>query len=110
MDVGVVLLVAFFGWLAWMALKPRKGPVMVCPTCGHHGETATRTKGSMAIEIVLWLLFIVPGVIYSLWRLSTRRAVCAQCGAETLVPPTSTVGQRVLAGAVTRPAAEKAEP
>ena len=110
MDVGIVFLVVVFGAFAWWALKPKKGPVMVCPTCEHHGPAAYRTKGSMAIEIVLWLLFIVPGLIYSLWRPSTRRAVCAQCGAETLVPPNSPVGQRVLAGAVTRPAAEKAEP
>ena len=83
---------------------------LICTACGTIGKPRTVTRGSIFIEIVLWLLFIVPGLIYSLWRPSTRRAVCAQCGAETLVPPNSPVGQRVLAGAVTRPAAEKAEP
>lgn len=97
MDFGMVFLVVVFGAIAWWALKPKKGPVMVCASCGHHGHAGYVTKGSMAIEIVLWLLFIVPGLIYSLWRLSTRRPVCAKCGAEQLVPPDTPVGRRLLA-------------
>ncbi len=69
----------------------------VCTVCEHHGPAKMHTKGSTAIELILWLLFIVPGLIYSLWRLSTRRPVCAQCGSEQIVPATSPAGQRVLA-------------
>jgi hypothetical protein len=70
----------------------------VCTTCGHHGKPAKRTPGSFLIEVVLWLCFLVPGLIYSLWRLSARHEVCAGCGARTLVPANSPVGQRVLGG------------
>ena len=35
-------------------------------------------------------------VVYSLWRLTTRRDVCAACGSATLVPPDTPVGRRTL--------------
>lgn len=57
-----------------------------CMTCGTDGRSKTRTRGSIFIEIILWLCFLVPGVIYSIWRLTTRRQVCAACGAENIVP------------------------
>jgi hypothetical protein len=47
------------------------------------------TRGSFWIEIALWLLFCAPGLIYSIWRLTTKRKVCPNCGAEDLIPPTS---------------------
>ena len=68
----------------------------VCTTCGHCGPTVQRTKGSFAIELILWLCFLIPGLIYSVWRLSTRGAACAKCGSSTLVPADSPVGQRML--------------
>lgn len=57
-----------------------------CMTCGADGKPTKNTRGSIWIEIVLWLMFIVPGLIYSIWRLTTRREVCAACGSEALVP------------------------
>ena len=45
------------------------------------GKTVTR--GSIWIEIILWLCLIVPGLIYSIWRLTTRRQVCSACGAAS---------------------------
>lgn len=57
-----------------------------CMRCGTEGPPKTRTNGSILIEIVLWLMFLVPGIIYSIWRLTTRRRVCAACGSEQLVP------------------------
>lgn len=67
------------------------GAVQHCLTCGHEGRSAKVTRGSFLIEVVLWLCFIVPGLIYSLWRLSTRHEVCGNCGAATIVPPGSPV-------------------
>ncbi len=64
---------------------------MYCKSCGHSGPTATKTPGSLAIEIVLWLMLIVPGIIYSLWRISARKAACTACGSTDLVPPDSPV-------------------
>src|SRR4051812_29106904 len=62
-----------------------------CTSCGHLGATKTRTKGNLGIEIVLWLCLIVPGLVYSIWRMSSRTQVCASCGAATLVPADSPV-------------------
>lgn len=57
---------------------------MVCPACGTRGEPKQITRGSTGIELVLWLCFIIPGLIYSLWRLSTRHPGCPSCGAAMI--------------------------
>ena len=93
--VALALLVGLF-WALFRILVPKKGPPMVCTNCGNHGAPKRITRGSTAIELVLWLCFIVPGLIYSLWRLTTRRQGCAECGAAALVPPGSPVGQRMI--------------
>lgn len=72
-----------------------------CMTCGVDGLTKTRTRGSIFIEIVLWLCLIVPGLIYSIWRLTTKRQVCASCGAENIIPldsPAAKNHRQMLAG------------
>lgn len=58
-----------------------------CMTCGTDDFSKVRTRGSIWIEIILWLCFLVPGLIYSVWRLTTKREVCRACGSETIVPP-----------------------
>ena len=72
---------------------------MICTACGSRGRTKSSTPGSIFIEILLWLMFIVPGLVYSIWRLTKRHKVCAACGSAALVPVSSPVGQR-LVGAV----------
>ena len=89
-------LLAALGWFIFRVFVPAKGKPMVCTHCGHLGPARQVTKGSTAIELVLWLLFIVPGLIYSFWRLSTRTVGCEECGATALVPPTSPVGRRMV--------------
>ena len=59
---------------------------MLCNRCGSVGKPKRRTRGSILIEIVLWICFIVPGVIYSIWRLTTRESVCSKCGSAELLP------------------------
>lgn len=80
----------------------RTGPARFCTTCGHEGQTRMQSRGSLALEIVLWLAFLLPGLIYSFWRLSTRAPVCASCGASTLVPPESPVAVK-MRGELARP-------
>lgn len=60
-----------------------------CMTCGTSGLPKVITKGSIFIEIFLWLCLIVPGLIYSIWRLSSRHKACPSCGSPTLVPVAS---------------------
>jgi RNA polymerase subunit RPABC4/transcription elongation factor Spt4 len=68
----------------------------ICPACGSRGEARTRTKGSVLIEIVLWLCLIIPGLIYSLWRISSREKVCPACGAAGMIPVNTPRGQQLL--------------
>ncbi len=62
-----------------------------CTTCGSQGRSRTHTRGHLGIELILWLCLIVPGLLYSIWRLASRNEVCSQCGAATLVPADSPV-------------------
>ena len=68
----------------------------ICPNCGHRGKPRTITKGSIWLEIPLWLLFILPGLLYSLWRLSSRHKACPQCGSGNMVPVTTPRGRQLL--------------
>lgn len=70
---------------------------LICKSCGTIGKPKTITKGSIFIEIVLWIAFIVPGLIYSIWRHTSRYKACKQCYSSELVPKTSPIGQKILA-------------
>jgi hypothetical protein len=52
-------------------------------------------KGSFLMEFVLWLFFIVPGVIYTVWRLTTVAKGCPVCGAESMIPVHSPMGRKL---------------
>jgi len=58
----------------------------ICTTCGHIGLPDRITKGSFLIELALWLFFIVPGLIYSMWRLTTKHYACPKCGNASMIP------------------------
>jgi hypothetical protein len=68
----------------------------VCTVCGFVGPAKTITPGSFLIELVAWIVFLIPGVIYSLWRISARKRVCSGCGSQGIVPATSPVGRRLI--------------
>lgn len=71
--------------------------VKVCKDCGTVAEPAQVTNGSIGVELILWLCFLVPGLIYSVWRLSTRHDACRSCGSKGIVPVNSPAGARVAA-------------
>jgi hypothetical protein len=62
---------------------------MYCTQCGTIDKPKIETKGSLALEIILWLLMILPGVLYTVWRLTTRGPVCKACSSKDLIPPDS---------------------
>lgn len=70
---------------------------LICSMCGHAGAPKTAMKGNIVLEAVLWLLFIVPGLIYSIWRSTSRHSTCRVCGSDKLIPIESPVGQKLLA-------------
>ncbi len=69
---------------------------VVCKQCGYYGKPERNTKGSIWIEVVLWLCFLIPGLIYSIWRLNTRHDVCAKCGSVELLPIDSPLGRKLM--------------
>jgi hypothetical protein len=68
----------------------------ICQQCGWIGKPKRHTDGSMLIELVLWLMLILPGLIYSLWRLTTRRKVCACCQSGLIIPCRSPRGLQLV--------------
>ena len=72
-----------------------------CTQCGAVANPKTHTKGSWVTELLLWLACGVPGLFYSLWRISSRHKGCPACGAPNMIPLNSPRAQ----GAVIPPAA-----
>jgi hypothetical protein len=66
---------------------------MYCRDCGTVAKTKRVMPGSIAIECVLWLLFLVPGLIYSLWRHHASYQGCRNCHSKNVIPPTSPLAQ-----------------
>jgi len=67
----------------------------ICPSCGYIGKPKTVVRGSFLMEVVLWLFFLVPGLIYSIWRLTGKEKVCPSCGQKGMIPLDSPRGQKL---------------
>jgi hypothetical protein len=70
---------------------------LICSACGQVGDGKTKIKGNGLIELILWLCFIIPGIIYSIWRSSSRYKACPSCGSTNLIPADSPIGKKLLA-------------
>lgn len=68
---------------------------MYCMRCNEFAEPKRITPGSNAITVILVLLFILPGVLYMLWRRSAEYQVCGLCGSRDIVPNESPIARRV---------------
>lgn len=79
-----IALAASASEVAWTA--EREPGALYCQHCGAVARPITQVKGSFAIELVLWLCFLVPGVFYSVWRLTTKAQVCPTCHAPHMIP------------------------
>jgi predicted RNA-binding Zn-ribbon protein involved in translation (DUF1610 family) len=69
----------------------------ICTACGHVGDSKTVFKGHFLIELVLWLCFIVPGLIYTIWRRTSTFEACPTCGNPNLLPAHSPMARKFLA-------------
>ncbi len=68
----------------------------ICTSCGYLGKPKKITKGNFIIELILWCLFIIPGLIYSIWRLTTKQEVCPECKHTTMIPESSPFGRELV--------------
>ena len=66
-------------------------------SCRTAARPAKRVKGSFWIELILWLTFLVPGLIYSVWRLTSKEEICPECERPSMIPIDSPEAQRLLA-------------
>ena len=81
--------------------------MLVCTQCGYVGKSEGAIKGSALVEIFLWFLLIVPGVIYSAWRSSSRYKVCPKCKSPNLIPMDSPRAQKILSESMSKEEVEK---
>ncbi len=68
----------------------------ICKECWLIGTPRVVSRGSTVIEIFLWGLFLIPGMIYSAWRFMTKEKRCPQCSSLAVIPLNSEIGKRVL--------------
>ena len=68
----------------------------ICKACLLIATPKCVAKGSSLIEAVLWCLFIIPGVFYSVWRFITREKVCPMCSSLAVIPINSFMGQKLF--------------
>lgn len=69
---------------------------MYCTTCGSVGGSRRHVPGSILIEILLWICFFIPGVIYSIWRHSSSKNACRVCHMTTQIPAQSPLAQKMI--------------
>jgi hypothetical protein len=74
---------------------------LVCTQCGYVGKPKRAIKGNGFIEIILWLCFLIPGLIYSIWRSSSRYKVCPKCGNTSLIPTDSPRAKTIMSETMT---------
>jgi ssDNA-binding Zn-finger/Zn-ribbon topoisomerase 1 len=92
----VMLIVIILGFIVISKLSNLGSVAMLCPNCGTKARPRRHTKGSIFIEIILWICFIIPGLIYSIWRLTTRQKVCPVCHSPNMIPLDSPRAQQIL--------------
>lgn len=68
----------------------------LCTACGTVGPTKRTMKGSILTELFLWLFFLLPGLIYSIWRHSSVVDGCSKCGSPTVIPLDSPFAKKHL--------------
>jgi len=57
-----------------------------CAECGYEGRSKTFVKGSFIVEALLWFCFLLPGLIYSMWRATSGRYQgCPECKSRRVI-------------------------
>ena len=70
----------------------------VCTVCrSSFGSPKTVTPGSPTVELLLYGLLFIPGLLYSSYRLANSRKVCPNCGASQFVGTDTPRGLAILA-------------
>lgn len=78
--------------ILWLCHEAPDEPLMVCRACGTVAPAKVVRCGSETFTFILCLLFLLPGIIFYLWRKHTTQRVCSCCGNSGLIPLTSPLG------------------
>ncbi len=71
-----------------------------CPSCESFAQGVKKTcRGSGWVEFALWLCFIAPGFIYSVWRSAAKDRACPHCKARPMIPADSPKAKRAALAA-----------
>ena len=62
-----------------------------CRTCGHIGWS--KPRGNFLVTIVLAFLFILPALLYEIWR-RTSLGICESCASKMVVPSHACVANK----------------
>jgi hypothetical protein len=89
-----LLTVLLAGFGIWRAVTQKMPPPIQDPTAATHLCTnclsrirpTQKARGHAFVAVLLWLTFIVPGIIYSIWRASTSEPRCPLCAAPHPIP------------------------
>jgi hypothetical protein len=69
----------------------------VCTVChSSFGSPKTVMPGSATVELLLYCLLFVPGLLYASYRLDNLRKVCPNCGAPEFVGTDTPRGLAIL--------------
>lgn len=62
---------------------------LFCKSCGTISKPINATPGSIWLELFLWAMGGLPGLLYSMWRLSNKFKVCPSCKSKDIIPADS---------------------
>jgi hypothetical protein len=79
----------------------------ICEGCWAIDHPRMELRGSFAIELMLWLLLVVPGIAYARWRGRGGYPVCRRCGSSSVVSEESAQGRSLLASIPHLPAEQQ---
>ncbi len=57
----------------------------LCMECGCQRDPIQAKRGFLVVELFMWLLYILPGVIYSIWRRVRTQQICSNCRTPSIV-------------------------
>ena len=79
-------------------------PTHLCSNCLSEIRPDDKVvEGSGPLGLLLLLLFLLPGLIYFIWRSTTKKPRCPVCRATFPVPLNSPAAANLLAKAITQP-------
>jgi hypothetical protein len=64
----------------------------ICKHCGYEGEAKRKKRGSRGVEILLWSTLLLPGPLYTLWRMTGKSKECPNCERVGFVKSSSDEG------------------